>query len=76
MSERDFCYWLHGYMELTEEFKGLTAEQVKTIEDHLDLVFEKVTPDKEVIKPAGLSPRWPTEQPLDQTYCQATRRLC
>jgi hypothetical protein len=43
MSERDFAYWLHGFVELTQ---GQTPNpaQWKAICEHLDLVFKKVTP--------------------------------
>lgn len=43
MNERDFCYWLQGYMEISGN-KELTAEQLKIVQDHLNLVFQKVTP--------------------------------
>jgi hypothetical protein len=38
---RDFVYWLRGYIELSEKNnnRGMTADQVKMINDHLDLVF-------------------------------------
>lgn len=43
MNERDFCYWLNGFVELTQ---GQTPNpaQWKSIKEHLDLVFKKVTP--------------------------------
>ena len=43
MNERDFCYWLQGYIELTNKDKGLTTAQVAIIKEHLALVFDKVT---------------------------------
>jgi hypothetical protein len=42
MNERDFCYWLKGYLELTYQ-QHLTSEQVSVIKEHLDLVFDKKT---------------------------------
>lgn len=44
MTERDFCYWLQGLTELTS---GQTPNpaQWKSIKEHLDLVFRKVTPE-------------------------------
>jgi len=42
MNERDFCYWLKGYFELTYE-NQLTADQIEIIREHLDLVFDKKT---------------------------------
>lgn len=43
MTERDFAYWLTGFVELTQ---GQTPNpaQWKSICEHLDLVFKKVTP--------------------------------
>lgn len=45
MNERDFCFWLRGFVELNSSDDGITAEQWKIIKDHLDLVHNKVTPD-------------------------------
>jgi hypothetical protein len=43
MNAQDFAYWLHGFVELTQ---GQTPNpaQWKSICEHLDLVFKKVTP--------------------------------
>jgi hypothetical protein len=43
LEARDFCYWLQGFLEISGADK-LTPEQVKIINDHLQLVFKKVTP--------------------------------
>lgn len=45
MSATEFCYWLQGYVELQPEGKltGLSADQMKVISEHLQLVFKKVT---------------------------------
>ena len=39
MTSKDFVYWLQGFFELSEPNKALTPEQVKTIKNHLKLVF-------------------------------------
>lgn len=44
MNERDFVYWLQGFLELREDKSGLTARQVSVIQDHISLVFKKITP--------------------------------
>lgn len=44
MTDRDFVYWLNGFIELSNPVT-LTEEQVKIIKQHLHLVFEKVTKD-------------------------------
>ena len=48
MEINQFVYWLQGAIEMNPDMleKGMTSEQVQTIQDHLDLVFNKVTPDR------------------------------
>ena len=43
MTERDFVYWLQGYMELENPI-ALSETQTQQIKDHLALVFKKETP--------------------------------
>lgn len=45
MTPEQFCYWLHGFFEI-QGSGPLSTMQSKIIEDHLDLVFNKVTPDR------------------------------
>lgn len=45
--EHEFCYWLKGYFELSDS-NTLSPQQVQTIKDHLNLVFTKVTPDRNI----------------------------
>jgi hypothetical protein len=45
MSPEQFTYWLKGYFEISENRENhLSPNQVQIIRDHLDLVFNKVTP--------------------------------
>lgn len=46
MNEIQFCYWLKGFFELTE-VESLSDNQVIMIKNHLNLVFNKVTPSLE-----------------------------
>ena len=46
MNERDFAYWLQGFLELRESDDGLSERQVRIIRDHIELVFNKVTPER------------------------------
>ena len=39
MTSRDFVYWLQGYMEVANP-KTIPEEQVKIIQNHLNLVFK------------------------------------
>lgn len=43
MSPENFAYWLQGFVELTAGQPPSNA-QWKSIREHLDLVFKKVTP--------------------------------
>jgi hypothetical protein len=40
MTERDFCYWLQGYLELAGTDAALTPERVECVRRHLSMVFE------------------------------------
>jgi hypothetical protein len=41
MTSREFCYWLQGFFEISGATyeDELTSAQIKTIRDHLNLVF-------------------------------------
>jgi|SRR5882724_4601951 len=43
MTPENFCYWLQGWLEIQNPAR-ITPEQIKEIQNHLDLVFTKVTP--------------------------------
>lgn len=44
MNSNDFCYWLQGFFELSNNNQGLSKQQTQIIQDHLNLVFNKKTP--------------------------------
>lgn len=46
MSPENFIYWLQGYFEISGN-KKLNESQVQVIKDHLKLVFDKQTPDRD-----------------------------
>lgn len=46
MSPENFIYWLQGYFEISGN-KKLNESQVQIIKDHLKLVFDKQTPNRE-----------------------------
>jgi hypothetical protein len=70
MNEREFCYWLQGFFELNgEDLVDLSAEQVRMIKDHLNLVFKKVTPD---IKHTYCSPQPDIYFPLNTAHTGIT----
>jgi hypothetical protein len=45
MSPEQFTYWLKGFFEISDT-NNLSEKQVQIIRDHLNLVFNKVTPDR------------------------------
>ncbi len=48
MTPEQFCYWLQGFVELTNSDKDaiLDAPEWKMIKDHLKEVFHKKTPER------------------------------
>lgn len=45
MTPENFCYWLQGYFELYGP-KTLDEKETRIVWDHLNLVFNKITPDR------------------------------
>ena len=45
MTPEQFIYWQKGFFEISES-NSLSEKQVQIIKDHLDLCFNKVTPDR------------------------------
>lgn len=39
MNSRDFCYWLQGFVEVTNT-TSITDEQLTVIKNHLNMVFK------------------------------------
>lgn len=50
MTPENFAYWLQGFTELNPSMEQPTAEQWKSITEHLKTVFVKVTPEIESFK--------------------------
>lgn len=46
MTTQNFAYWLQGFFEISEEEK-LSAPQIKTIKNHINLVKKCWEPKKE-----------------------------
>lgn len=44
MTPQDFCYWLQGFLEIAEP-EQINGQQLIQIRNHLQLVFNKVTPN-------------------------------
>lgn len=54
MTPEQFTYWLKGFMEIANP-THLTTRQLEIVKDHLDLVFDKKTPDRNTV---GWTPDW------------------
>ena len=51
ITPENFVYWLQGWFELNDTVdhrEGATPETLQVIRDHLDLVFDKKTPDRSI----------------------------
>jgi hypothetical protein len=48
VTPEQFCYWLQGFAELNTHVPN--EEQWEMIQEHLNTVFEKVTPDRKKSK--------------------------
>jgi hypothetical protein len=62
MTTEQFTYWLKGFMELNET-TTLTEKQYQIVKDHLDLVFDKKTPNRDLGNLLGDISPWPNPNP-------------
>jgi hypothetical protein len=53
MTPENFAYWLKGAIELGN-FSTFDEHQVQVIQDHLNLVFNKVTPNYQITQSPGI----------------------
>jgi len=47
MTAEQFAYWLQGFSEMSDS-PDLNEKQWRIVQDHLQLVFNKVTPDRTI----------------------------
>lgn len=66
MTPEQFCYWLQGYYELTNDTDRL-SQRDHIIRDHLKTVFDKQTPDPIIYKTQPLYTNPPSD-PFGQKY--------
>jgi hypothetical protein len=59
MKPEEFAYWMQGFVELQNSDEPPTKEQWQIIKDHLQLVFNKVTP------------KYSPDKKCDHTYCDS-----
>jgi hypothetical protein len=64
MTPEQFAYWLQGFVELTNGQQS-TPEQWQSVKDHLDTVFNKVTPEVNLNPARYCSPRRLCKSPID-----------
>ena len=58
MTPEQFVYWLQGFMEVANP-TTLDETQTQQIKDHLNLVFDKQTPDRNSVTYPGWNPQNP-----------------
>jgi len=79
MTTEQFTYWLKGFMELNET-NTLTEKQYQIVKDHLDLVFDKKTPNRDLdVKLPSLTPTpWPNPNPTNpyDITCSDNNLIC
>lgn len=67
MTPENFTYWLQGFVELNGEQP--TPEQWKSIKEHLQTVFKKVTPEVSVSNSSAPIIEWnPTPTPYQHPF--------
>lgn len=72
MTPEQFTYWLQGFAEVSNS-KTITEQQWKIIQDHLKLVFNKVTPTYPKDNAVPYTPPYkpfeinPLQQPWDKS---------
>lgn len=49
MSPEQFAFWLNGFFEIQNP-KTLDEKQTQQVKDHLALVFNKVTPERNILE--------------------------
>jgi hypothetical protein len=74
MTPEQFTYWLQGFMEIFNP-TNLDERQTQIIKDHLNLVFEKATPNRDNIKDPyhikpSFTPVWETDPNIFRPICE------
>lgn len=72
MTPEQFVYWLQGFVEISGK-KELDETQLKIVQDHLDLVLIKVTPERRPVEQKKCDKTLPPE--LEQLIKEATDEL-
>lgn len=73
MSPENFVYWLKGYFEISQHSDGvrtLNEKQIEEIQNHLNLVLTKVTP--EISQPKDPQVTLPFPIDFSQVYCSTS----
>ena len=57
MTPEQFVYWLQGFNEIRDKNAvGLSEDQWEIVREHLQTVFHKVTPERDIIKSPDFVP--------------------
>lgn len=85
MTPEQFVYWLQGFMEVANPLT-LTETQIQQIKDHLNLVFDKQTPDRtypttdpfpiwqepHTLPYSPYTPKWEIDPNIYRPICETT----
>lgn len=55
MNERDFVYWLQGFLEMSDP-QNITPAQIQMIKDHIKYVFDNMSARQQIGQPFPWSP--------------------
>lgn len=72
MTPENFCYWLQGFTELQPGMEQPTPAQWKAITEHLQHVFQKVTPKVERVPTVGPIVAAPARHKTPEDYLRET----
>jgi len=72
VTPEQFVYWLQGFVEISGKTE-LDATQLKIVQDHLDLVLTKVTPERRPVEQKKCENKLPPE--LEALIKEATEEL-
>ena len=78
MTAEQFAYWLQGYMEMSNP-SSLSVRETRIIKDHLALVFDKKTPEREEEKESGINLVYDFSSPIFPGNANEdihTKKLC
>jgi len=73
MTPEQFVYWLQGFNEIRDKNAvGLSEDQWEIVREHLQTVFHKVTPERDIIKSPDFVPNPYLYPPIPHAFPYTT----